>query len=122
MVFRNHQRTYLVVAGVMSAIAFTATAALAQSRELWMYNGDATAVEGYFNAGESIYATCDADCTDLDITLYDSRGNVVAQDLLPDANPIVVAPSAGNYQVLLSMPSCTTDAGCAVWVDSDQGF
>lgn len=122
MAFQQKQRMYWVIAGVVSAIAFTATAALAQSRDLWMYSGGATSVSGYFYEGENIFASCDMDCSDLDIQLYDASGNMVDQDLLPDANPIVTAPYAGNYEVLIIMPACSTSAGCAVWVDSDAGF
>ncbi|HEY9647482.1 MAG TPA: hypothetical protein V6C88_13980 [Chroococcidiopsis sp.] len=107
--------------GALSALALTATAALAQSREVWLASGESTMVEGYFNAGETIYGSCDADCSDMDLTLYDESGNAVASDNAYDANPIVTAPNAGYYQIEVVMASCST-AQCAAWVDSDAGF
>ncbi|BAU44057.1 hypothetical protein [Leptolyngbya sp. O-77] len=112
----------VVAGGVFVAIALSAGAALAQSRELWMASGDTTSVTGYFMEGERIWGTCDEDCQDLDITLLSADGEPVAEDVLPDANPVVVAPFEGSYTLVITMPTCTTPAGCAVWLDSDQGF
>lgn len=116
-------QTLVFATGAMSAIALSlATAALAQSRDLWLLNGEMATVEGYFNAGESIYGWCDEDCADLDIMMYDSDGNMVAQDVELDANPHVIAPYEGTFQLQVAMPNCTHPSGCAVWVDSDAGF
>lgn len=110
-----------LVAGLCCIIS-SAAPALAQDRSLWMYSGESSSVSGYFLEGESIYGTCDADCSDLDLFLYDGAGNLVASDTLLDAVPIVTAPYAGDFTVTVSMPSCSTSAGCAVGISSDNGF
>lgn len=111
-----------LVGSTLVAIALSAGAALAQSRELWMNHADSAAVTGYFLAGERIWGSCDGDCLDLDIQLLDADGELVDQDVEMDANPVVVAPAEGPYTLVISLPHCSTSAGCAVWLDSDHGF
>jgi hypothetical protein len=64
------------------------------------------------SAGTSygIVGVCDRDCRDLDISLYDSRGNRIASDLGDDDIPaITINPySSGTYQVKVDMASCDT--------------
>ena len=116
-------KTAMLAAGVVATvIGGSITQALAQSRDLWLYDGQQADVNGFFFAGESIFAWCDQDCEDLDLILFDSQGNFVTQDVLLDAAPVVVAPYEGNFRVRVTMPNCTHPAGCAVWVDSDAGF
>jgi hypothetical protein len=57
-----------------------------------------------------LVGVCDNDCTDLDITLYDSDGDVVDQDLLDDDKPVVSVSgkSGGRYRMNVSMASCST--------------
>jgi hypothetical protein len=57
-----------------------------------------------------IVGVCDRDCRDLDIALYDSRGNLIASDLGDDDIPaITINPSrSGTYQVKVDMASCDT--------------
>lgn len=57
-------------------------------------------------------AVCDRDCQDLDIALYDERGNLIASDLGDDDIPaITINPSrSGTYQVRVDMASCKTNA------------
>jgi hypothetical protein len=66
------------------------------------------------SAGTSygIVGVCDRDCRDLDISLYDSRGNRIASDLGDDDIPaITINPySSGTYQVKVDMASCNTQA------------
>lgn len=112
----------LVASGVASVMVLSTVAAKAQSRDLWLYNGDSVTVEGYFLEEEGIYGWCDEDCYDLDLFLYDTAGNLVWQDTAADANPQVYAPYEGNFIVEVTMPNCDHPEGCAVWVDSDAGF
>ncbi|MBD2606768.1 hypothetical protein H6G81_20075 [Scytonema hofmannii FACHB-248] len=66
------------------------------------------------SAGTSygMVGVCDRDCRDLDISLYDSRGNRIASDLGDDDIPaITINPSrSGTYQVKVDMASCNTQA------------
>ena len=104
------------------AIAGSVPEANAQDRSVWLYNGESTTVEGYFYAGENIYGSCDQDCADLDLFLYNSSGQLVDNDVAVDSVPIVTAPYEGNYTIEVSMPNCTHSAGCEAWVSSDHGF
>jgi hypothetical protein len=105
------------------AAAGFASAAIAQDRSLWLYNGDTTMVDGYFLAGEGVYGACDEDCFDLDLFLYDAvTGDLVAQDVETDAVPYVVAPWDGDFVLEVTMPDCSHADGCAAWVSSDHGF
>lgn len=56
-----------------------------------------------------IIGVCDSDCGDLDLILYDQNNNVVSQDNLTDATPIVsVTPQwSGPFTVQAVMHSCT---------------
>jgi hypothetical protein len=64
------------------------------------------------SAGTSygIVGVCDRDCRDLDISLYDSRGNLIASDLEDDDIPTIsINPSrSGTYRVRVDMASCNT--------------
>ncbi|MEA5574502.1 hypothetical protein [Calothrix sp. UHCC 0171] len=64
------------------------------------------------SAGTSygIVGVCDRDCRDLDIALYDSRGNLIASDLEDDDIPaITINPSrSGTYRVRVDMANCNT--------------
>jgi hypothetical protein len=57
-----------------------------------------------------LVGVCDNDCTDLDITLYDSDGDVVDRDMLDDDKPVVSVSgkSGGTYRMNVSMASCST--------------
>jgi hypothetical protein len=57
-----------------------------------------------------LVGVCDNDCSDLDITLYDSDGDVVDRDLLDDDKPVVSVSgkSGGVYRMNVSMASCST--------------
>lgn len=57
-----------------------------------------------------LVGVCDNDCTDLDITLYDSDGDVVDRDVLDDDKPVVSVSgkSGGRYRMNVSMASCST--------------
>lgn len=57
-----------------------------------------------------LIGVCDNDCSDLDITLYDSDGDVVDRDLLDDDKPVVSVSgkSGGRYRMNVSMAGCST--------------
>jgi hypothetical protein len=59
----------------------------------------------------ALMGACDTDCSDLDLTLYDSRGNQVSQDVEMDDFPIVsVTPSrTGTYRVKVTMATCSAE-------------
>lgn len=104
------------------AIATTATVAQAQSRADWLNQGETVTYDGYLLADEAVFASCDSDCDDLDIFLYDAAsGALVASDTLLDAVPRVVAPYSGNFLIEVVMASCSVSP-CATWTDSDAGF
>ncbi|MBD2428686.1 hypothetical protein [Phormidium sp. FACHB-1136] len=107
-----------------SAVALASGAALvqAQSRTDSLSTGQSVSYDGFLYAGETVYATCDSDCTDLDILLYDANdGSLVASDVFPDAQPVVTAPYEGSFVIEVVMASCSVEP-CATWTDSDNGF
>jgi hypothetical protein len=59
-----------------------------------------------------IVGVCDRDCQDLDIALYDSRGNLIASDLQDDDIPAIsINPSrSGTYKVRIDMANCDTNS------------
>jgi hypothetical protein len=64
-----------------------------------------------------IVGVCDRDCRDLDIALYDSRGNRIASDLGDDDIPaITINPSrSGTYQVKVDMALNIEIKGCHIY-------
>lgn len=78
-------------------------------------NEDAT--RGYdtsIAAGRSVayVAVCDQDCDDIDLRLYDSRGNEVASDIEPDDYPIVVwgpGSAQDGMKIEVGMYSCSVE-------------
>jgi hypothetical protein len=111
--------TALIAASVMG---IGSQAAQAQDRSLWLSYGQSATVQGYFAAGERIYGSCDGDCYDLDLFLYDAYGQLVYQDTATDAVPVIAAPYEGTFTIEISMPNCAHPSGCAAWVSSDYGF
>lgn len=96
--------------------------AIAQDRTSWLRDSESATMTGYLLQGEDVYATCDDDCQDLDLFLYDDSGALVDADDQIDAFPIVTAPYEGTFVVKVAMPSCTHNAGCSVSITSDYGF
>lgn len=104
------------------ALVSTAAIAQAQSRSDSLASGQSVTYNGYLMTNETVYASCDDDCTDLDLYLYDAdSGDLVASDTLVDAAPVVVAPYEGNFVIEVVMASCSFEP-CAAWTDSDGGF
>ncbi|MBD2458721.1 hypothetical protein H6G80_32255 [Nostoc sp. FACHB-87] len=58
-----------------------------------------------------IVGVCDSDCQDLDISLYDHRGNLIASDLQDDDIPVIsLNPSrSGRYQIQVDMANCNAN-------------
>jgi hypothetical protein len=52
---------------------------------------------------------CDADCADLDLHLFDSRGNEVDVDIETDDFPMVVTQSGGRIEVRVTMVTCSSE-------------
>lgn len=104
------------------AIALMATAASAEPHTAFLSTGEVEVYEAYFLAGEDIYASCDIDCEDLDIYLYDAyTGELIEADTLIDAEPVVTAPYEGTFLVETTMVTCYAEI-CEAWTDSDGGF
>src|SRR4051794_23351487 len=58
-----------------------------------------------------IMGACDADCSDMDLTIYAPNGNEVDTDVEMDDFPIVsVSPSrSGTYRVKVVMATCSAE-------------
>ena len=58
-----------------------------------------------------ITAACDYDCSDIDITIQDSYGNVIAEDVETDDQPFVeFSPrSSGVYEIVIEMYECSAN-------------
>lgn len=66
--------------------------------------------------GERVYsfsAVCDTDCSDIDLTLYDSNGRVVDADTDDSDSAVIAVPieSSGTYTLELLMAKCS-EAPC----------
>lgn len=113
----------ITTALAVATAALAATPAQAQDRSLWLYSGESTSVEGYLGYGETVYGSCDEDCMDMDLYLYDAfTGELVYEDSAIDSTPFVVAPWEGDFVIEVTMPNCAHPEGCAAWVSSDHGF
>ena len=71
-----------IVALSAGAITSIATFTHANYHTAFLTSGDSTTYEGYFLAYEDIYASCDRNCEDLDIYLYDSHLAVLKSCLI----------------------------------------
>ena len=58
-----------------------------------------------------VASVCDADCSDLDLTLYDENDNEISRDISTDDVPIVEAsPSrTGRFRLQVDMHSCSSN-------------
>ncbi|MEB3215150.1 MAG: hypothetical protein VKN72_02680 [Nostocales cyanobacterium 94392] len=78
-----------------------------------LYHGGSDYITVNLRKGTSygIVGVCDRDCRDLDIALYDSRGNLIASDLQDDDIPAIpITPSrSGTYRIRVDMASCNTN-------------
>lgn len=67
-----------------------------------------------------LVGTCDQDCSDVDLTIYDPDGNEVDSDLETDDKPVLqlTARNSGRYRVKVSMVACSANPcryGVGVW-------
>jgi hypothetical protein len=76
-------------------------------------DGDEDAITFDLLRGQTymIMGVCDADCSDLDLVLYDGDGDEVDSDLATDDVPIVSVATdrADTYRVEISMVSCSAE-------------
>lgn len=58
-----------------------------------------------------IFGACDNDCRDVDIKIFDTRGNLLMQDVLVDDQPAVLftANGSGKYRVDVVMATCNAN-------------
>lgn len=58
-----------------------------------------------------IFGACDNDCSDVDIKIFDTRGNLLMQDVLVDDQPAVLftANGSGKYRVDVVMAACSAN-------------
>ena len=110
----------LLVGAVVAAMGIAAPAIAQQT--VWLGDNEETSVTGYFLEGEDIYASCDEDCLDVNLFLFNEMGVLIDGDEETDAFPIVTAPYEGTFVVKVNMPSCQHAAGCSVSIESDYGF
>lgn len=120
--FSNIRSIATTLACASIALVGIVSPAFAQDRTIWLNDNGQTTVSGYFLRGEDIYASCDEDCMDLDLFLYNEMGVLVDSDDALDSFPILTAPYEGTFSVQVTMPSCTHSAGCSVSLSSDYGF
>jgi hypothetical protein len=57
----------------------------------------------------ALLGACDADCSNLDLRVYDASGTLLMQDVETDDTPVLTftAHSAGRYRVEVVMSSCS---------------
>ena len=72
---------------------------------------DAVRVQLQGGRAYAIAATCDEDCSDVDLELFDPSGNLVSRDLAADDRPVVTATPrwSGTYRVRLTMANCRNE-------------
>jgi hypothetical protein len=65
----------------------------------------------YAGVDYAFMASCDSDCQDVDLYLYDRRGNLLDSDIEDNDYPIVfITPSiTANYRIEASMYSCSAE-------------
>ncbi|NJB84436.1 hypothetical protein GGR26_000181 [Lewinella marina] len=65
----------------------------------------------YAGTQYKVFAVCDGDCPDLDLKIYDSKGNLVDDDTLDDYTPILdVNPSSEmTYRAKVIMYDCDVE-------------
>lgn len=55
-----------------------------------------------------LFGACDNDCTDVDLKIYDTSGNLLMQDIAVDDTPVLMfqATGSGKYRVEVVMATC----------------
>jgi len=76
-------------------------------------DGDDDTVEFELEIGAEyqIVGVCDTDCSDLDLTIFDTTGKEIDSDDEDDDAPIVTAEPrrTGRYRVVVSMAACSAE-------------
>jgi len=94
----------------------------------YLYEDDSEEVWFTVSANETVevVATCDSDCVDIDLKIYDEYGNLVDSDLLIDASPIVNITNQSSirkrFKAVAVMENCDEapcHAGVAVFHESE---
>jgi hypothetical protein len=79
----------------------------------WLQDGQSTTFRVRLAQGTefTFRGTCDSDCSDLDLELYDGNGNLVDSDYDPDDVPVVgVEPAwSGWFRVRVIMADCSRE-------------
>lgn len=84
---------------------------------LWLDNGQMASYESFFSARTLIRGTCDSDCSDLDLYVYNMSGNLVAQDIDGDPYPVVAIPYDGTFRLEVKMHNCSHSQGCEAYLE-----
>ena len=108
----------VALASLTTLVASVSPTVQAQELAFWLANGESELVQTHFTAGETITANCSENCLDLDLFLYDAKGNLIAQDTELDVAPTLLAPYNGNFMLEVFMPNCIHPEGCTAWVSS----
>jgi hypothetical protein len=135
------QRLFLALVGIAASVLFLAAPAAAQDqweqqvRAQLQQAGQRFESEGYvmthriftgsladdektlvtltLDIGKDYYilGACDTDCTDLDLTIFDSTGKQIDTDVLVDDFPIVEASVArsGTFTIEVTMATCSAE-------------
>ena len=73
-------------------------------------NGASTSHEMTVVGGNQyvLFGACDNDCTDVDLKIYDTSGNMLMQDVEVDDTPVLTftANGSGKYRVQVVMATC----------------
>ncbi len=93
----------------------------AQELTVWLANGESELIQTRFKAGDTITATCNENCLDLDLYLYDAQGTLIAQATELTIAPTLLAPYDGNFLLEVFMPNCINAEGGTAWVHSKVG-
>lgn len=58
-----------------------------------------------------LFGACDNDCTDLDLYIYDSDGDLVRRDVETDDRPVLIFSSrkSGKFRIKVVMATCSSE-------------
>ncbi|MFC1628154.1 pre-peptidase C-terminal domain-containing protein [Gemmatimonadota bacterium] len=115
------------LAAANEALADEGFALLREPHKGYLENENKERISFTLRAGIAyrILGVCDSDCDDLDLTLYDPKGNKVTEDVAVDDYPLLsITPAeSGTYQVEVYMVSCTVSPcyyGIGFWSEEGQ--
>ncbi|NEQ52837.1 MAG: hypothetical protein F6K11_22315 [Leptolyngbya sp. SIO3F4] len=107
----------LVVLASLTAI-LSVPPVQAQELDFWLAHGESELIQISATAGETITASCNENCLDLDLYLYDAEGNLLAKDSERNIAPTLLAPYDGEFLLEVFMPNCKHPEGCTAWLNS----